>query len=78
MLRFLLSIRQFNGKLLRHFAVCACETWSFKLREEHRLKVSENSVLSNVLASDEEEDGENCILSLVYIYIYIYIYILLR
>jgi hypothetical protein len=59
--------------ILRHFAVvCGCETWSVALREEHRLKVSGNRVLSSVLALDQEEDGENCILSLV-IYIYIVI-----
>jgi hypothetical protein len=33
-----------------------CETWSLTLREEHRLRVSENSVL-RIFGPKREEDG---------------------
>jgi uncharacterized membrane protein len=41
-----------------------CETWSLTLREEHRLRVSENRVLRRVFGPkrDEECRGENSIL----------------
>jgi hypothetical protein len=34
-----------------------CETWSFTLREEHRLRVSENTVLRKIFGPKKEEDG---------------------
>jgi hypothetical protein len=34
-----------------------CETWSFTLREEHRLKVFENRVLRRIFGPEREEDG---------------------
>jgi hypothetical protein len=34
-----------------------CETWSLTLREEHRLKVSENRVLRRIFGPKREEDG---------------------
>jgi hypothetical protein len=34
-----------------------CETWSFTLTEEHRLKVSENRVLRRIFGPKREEDG---------------------
>jgi hypothetical protein len=34
-----------------------CETWSFTLREKHRLRVSENRVLRRILVPKREEDG---------------------
>jgi hypothetical protein len=34
-----------------------CETWSLLLREEHRLRVSENRVLRMILGPKREEDG---------------------
>jgi hypothetical protein len=34
-----------------------CETWSLTLREEHRLSVSENSVLRRIFGPKREEDG---------------------
>jgi hypothetical protein len=34
-----------------------CETWSLTLREEHRLRVFENSVLRRILGPKREEDG---------------------
>jgi hypothetical protein len=44
---------------------CGCETWSLTLREEHRLRVSENNVLRRVFGPNREEvaeAGENCIM----------------
>jgi hypothetical protein len=32
-----------------------CETWSLKLREEHRLRVFENRVLRNIFRPKREE-----------------------
>jgi hypothetical protein len=37
--------------------VYGCETWSLTLREEHRLRVSENKVLRRILGPKREEDG---------------------
>jgi hypothetical protein len=34
-----------------------CETWSLTLREEHRLRVSENRVLRRIFGPKGEEDG---------------------
>jgi hypothetical protein len=34
-----------------------CETWSLTLREEHRLRVSENTVLRRIFGPKREEDG---------------------
>jgi hypothetical protein len=34
-----------------------CETWSLTLREEHRLRVSENRVLGRIFGPKREEDG---------------------
>jgi hypothetical protein len=34
-----------------------CETWSLSLREEHRLRVFENSVLRKIFGPKREEDG---------------------
>jgi hypothetical protein len=34
-----------------------CETWSFTLGEEHRLRVFENSVLRKIFGPKREEDG---------------------
>jgi hypothetical protein len=34
-----------------------CETWSHTLREEHRLRVFENSELRKILGPKREEDG---------------------
>jgi hypothetical protein len=34
-----------------------CETWSLTLREEHRLRVSENRVLRRIFGPNREEDG---------------------
>jgi hypothetical protein len=37
--------------------LCGCETWSFTLREEHRLRVFENRVLRRIFEPKREEDG---------------------
>jgi hypothetical protein len=34
-----------------------CETWSFTLREEHRLRVFENIMLRKIFGPKREEDG---------------------
>jgi hypothetical protein len=34
-----------------------CETWSFTLREEHRLRVFENRVLRRIFGPKRDEDG---------------------
>jgi hypothetical protein len=34
-----------------------CETWSLSLREEHRLRFSENRVLGRIFGPKREEDG---------------------
>jgi hypothetical protein len=38
--------------------LCGCETWSLTLREEHRLSVSENSVLRRVFGAKRYEATE--------------------
>jgi hypothetical protein len=35
--------------------LCGCETWSLTLKEEHRLKVSENRVLRRIFGPKSEE-----------------------
>jgi hypothetical protein len=37
-----------------------CETWSLTLREEHRLKVSENRVLRRIFGPKREKVAEGC------------------
>jgi hypothetical protein len=39
-----------------------CKTWSLTLREEHRLRVSENSVLRICEPERKTDHGENCIM----------------
>jgi hypothetical protein len=34
-----------------------CETWSLTLREEHRLRISENRMLRGIFGPKREEDG---------------------
>jgi hypothetical protein len=34
-----------------------CETWSLTLRDEHRLRVSENGMLRKIYGPEMEEDG---------------------
>jgi hypothetical protein len=36
-------------------AVYGCETWSLTLREEHRLRVSENKVLRGIFGPKRDE-----------------------
>jgi hypothetical protein len=35
--------------------VYGCETWSLKLREEHRLRVSENRALRRIIKTKRKE-----------------------
>jgi hypothetical protein len=35
--------------------LCGCETWSLTLREEHSLRVSENSVLRRIFGPKRDE-----------------------
>jgi hypothetical protein len=35
--------------------LCGCETWSFILREEHRLRVFENRVLREIFGPKRDE-----------------------
>jgi len=37
------------------FGLTGCETWSLTLREEHKLKKSENRVLRKILGLKKEE-----------------------
>jgi hypothetical protein len=37
------------------FVLCGCETWSLKLREEHRLNVNENRMLRRIFGSKSYE-----------------------
>jgi hypothetical protein len=41
--------------LILPVVVCGCETWSLTLREEHRLKVSENNVLRKIFGPKRNE-----------------------
>ena len=36
-------------------SLCWCETWSFTLREEHRLRVFENGALRNIIVPKRDE-----------------------
>jgi len=38
------------------FVLYGCKTWSLILREEHRLRVSENRVLRKIFGPKREED----------------------
>ena len=44
--------------------VCGCETWSVKLKEEHRLGVFENRVLRNIRRREDKVtgNGEHCMM----------------
>jgi hypothetical protein len=57
----LLSYKQIKIKIYKTLSLpillYECETWSLTLREEHRLRVSENRVLSKILGPKREEDG---------------------
>jgi hypothetical protein len=37
------------------FVLCGCGTWSLTLREEHRLRVFENSVLKGIFGPERDE-----------------------
>jgi hypothetical protein len=50
-----------NIKLCRTIilpVLCGCETWSFTLREEHRLRMFKNRVLRKMGPKRDEVTGE--------------------
>jgi hypothetical protein len=51
-----LKIKIYKAVILS-FILHGCEYWSFTLREEHRLRVSENRVLRRIFGPKREEDG---------------------
>jgi hypothetical protein len=51
-----LKIKMYKTVILP-VVVYGCETWSFTLREEHRLRVFENSVLRKIFGPKGEKDG---------------------
>jgi hypothetical protein len=44
-------------KLILPVVLYGCKTWSLTLRDEHRLRVSENRVLRRIFGPKREEDG---------------------
>jgi hypothetical protein len=56
-----LTSKNFKNKIYKTVTLpvvlYGCETWSLTLREEHRLRVSENTVLRKILGLKREEDG---------------------
>jgi hypothetical protein len=50
----LVKIRTYNTIILPN-VLYGCETWSLILREEHRLKVSENRVLRRIFGPKRDE-----------------------
>jgi uncharacterized membrane protein len=42
-------------KIIILLLVCACQTWSLTLREEHRLRVFENRVLRRIFGPKRDE-----------------------
>jgi hypothetical protein len=45
------------GTVILPVVLYGCETWSLTLREEHRLKVCENTMLRRIFGRKREEDG---------------------
>jgi hypothetical protein len=41
--------------IILHVVLYGCETWSLTLREEHRLRVFENRVLSRIFGPKRDE-----------------------
>jgi hypothetical protein len=46
-----------NKTVILPVVLYGCETWSLTLREEHRLRVSENRVLRRIFGTKREVDG---------------------
>jgi hypothetical protein len=46
-----------NLTVVLPFVLYGCEIWSLTLREEHRLRVFENTVLRKIFGPKREEDG---------------------
>jgi hypothetical protein len=41
--------------IILHVVLCGCETWSSRLREEHRLRVFKNRVLRRIFGPKRDE-----------------------
>jgi hypothetical protein len=52
-----LKIKIYRTVILPVVVLYGCETWSLTLGKEHRLRVSENSVLRRIFGPKREEDG---------------------
>jgi len=56
---FQFGIKKFKIKIYRTIILCVvlygCEAWSLTMREERRLRVSENRVLKRILGAKREE-----------------------
>jgi hypothetical protein len=46
--------------IILHVVLYGCETWSHTLREEHRLRVFENSVLRRIFGPKRDEVTGEC------------------
>jgi hypothetical protein len=46
-----------NAPVILPVVLYGCETWSLTLREKHRLRVFENSVLRRIFGPKREEGG---------------------
>jgi hypothetical protein len=44
-----------HRSIILHVVLCGCEIWSLTLREEQRLRVSENRVLRRLFGSKKDE-----------------------
>jgi len=54
-----LKIKIYRAIILS-FVLCGCETWSLTLREERRLRVSENKVLKRIFGPKREDVTGEC------------------
>ena len=45
----------YSRTIILHVVLYGCENWSLTLREEHRLKVSENRVLRRIFGPKRDE-----------------------
>jgi hypothetical protein len=52
--RYLQDLK-YDKNLIMPVVLYGCETWSLKLREEHRLRVFENRVLRRILGPKRDE-----------------------
>jgi len=62
---FVFSLQYKNSKIKTYSIIlpvvlCGCETWSLTLREERRLRVSENRVLRRIFGAERDEVTGEC------------------